>query len=596
MPLQDANKPSRRQILAAERKKHGAYDPVRLAKVLPPKRSFQRQSQRAPRAAFRPRLWKRDDYPAEGSDATPDSSINTATPASSGLSTLPTSTDKDSARSDTLPSSIPQINYGDAKPAPPVEPGAMHNDTQPSQPVDQKSAVNGTTASSGSDISVDAGGIHHTGHKIELAAGIVIMAVVVAMVGYFFKRYRHGLSLRFCGKESILKKRKKSQRLGSIDGLGTVWTDGHKHVEPCDDKTGSSDYLVSQVSSSRAGPFDRAISTMLSPASRTHTEPSPTGSAFQGVTLDAIKTSSYLGVPTPPKAALSHQRSLDSIAEVQEPPSRASSHFPTKRDSAYFDTTPKRLTWTDRQHRPMTSPGETGRSFGSTTPSSTAYFSTPESKLSKKSSPVRPQSAKSGGDIEMTRQGSKLVIRNRPSTATLRRPLSSAGSSFRSALRKTRGVDGEEEDGAICIETDGIVESPRDGVYDLSIPSVNVDGSQLRSHFSSGSSVVPQNRLSYATTASPAGSFSFEIKDAVRLRAPATLDAPAGGDGGETEAGRVGKGKGVGIGAGVSTESFVRDLDWDLGDCTLSSDSRWTSSTKTPQQQRQSDKTTNKGQ
>ncbi|CBQ71931.1 conserved hypothetical protein [Sporisorium reilianum SRZ2] len=595
MPLQDADKPSRRHILAADRKKHGAYDPVRLAKLLPPHSRLQRQSRRAPQPAFQSRLWKRDDV-TSSTNADAASQTDNTPGTATGLSALPVSTDKDSERSDAMPpSSLAQINYGDAKPAAPADAGAMHNDTLPSAPVDATADLTAAAASSGSGVSANAAGDHATNRTIGLAVGIVVMVVLVGVLCYVFKRYRHDLGLRLCGKAAMLKERKKSQRLGSMDGLRTISSDGHKHAVPCEDKTGSSDHLVTQVSPGRAGPFDRAISTMLAPAARAPANAKAKDS-FQGVSLDAIRTGSYLSVPMPPKVALSHQRSLDSIAEVQEPPSGVSSQFPTsKRDSlaTNVDATPKRLTWTDRQLRPMTSPGETGRSFGSSTPSSSA-FGTPYSKLSgKKASPVRPQSAKGCADIEMTRQGSKLVIRNRPSTGTLRRPLSSAGSSFRSALRKTRGaVDDDDEDGAICIETDGIVEStspthsPREGVYDVSIPCVNVDASRVRSRFSTSSSVLPaqQNRSSYATftTASPAGSFSFEIKDAVRLGAPVPVEAG--------EAGKRDR-----MGAGVSEESFVRDLDWDLRDCTLTSDSQWTPSARVAKQQRLDEKKASQG-
>ncbi|TKY87115.1 hypothetical protein EX895_003792 [Sporisorium graminicola] len=586
MPLQEADKLSYRQILAADRRKYGAYDPCRIAKLLPPREKLQEPSGRAPQVAFRPSLWKRDDSTLDDSSRAIPYRPNT---------TLPANAKPDSDHSDTVASSIPQINYGDANPNEPAssaEPSALYNDTQRSSGL-----------ATGSNVGLQDGGGDPMSSTVGMAAGIVATVVLLGVLSYLFKRYRHALSLRFCGKSSLLKMRKKSQRLASIDGLRTVSTDGHKHVEASQDKTGSSDYLVSEASPSRAGPFDRAISTMLSATSRSDVEPKVQNSGFHSVSLEAIRTSSYLSVPFPPKAVLSHQRSLDSIAEVQEPPSGASSYFgPTtsQRDSLamHADTTPpKRLTWTDRQQqpqtqpRPKTSPGETVRSFSSSTASSTECFGTPDSKLRQKSSPARPQSAKSGGggNIEMTRQGSKLVIRHRPSTGTLRRPLSSAGSSIRSALRKTRAVQGEEDDGAICIETDGIVEStlpvnsPREGTYDLSVPSLHVDDSQLRSHFSSASSGMPQNRLSYAMTASPAGSFSFEIKDAVRLRAPATLVASQGdGETGSKKASREG--------GGASEESFVRDMDWDLRDCTLTSDSQWA------EQQRLGEKDTVKGQ
>ncbi len=62
----------------------------------------------------------------------------------------------------------------------------------------------------------------------------------------------------------------------------------------------------------------------------------------------------------------------------------------------------------------------------------------------------------------MTRQGSTLVIRDKPSSGCIRRPLSSAGSGFRSALRKTRGLGEEDDASAICVETDDIVDHGHD--------------------------------------------------------------------------------------------------------------------------------------
>ena len=94
---------------------------------------------------------------------------------------------------------------------------------------------------------------------------------------------------------------------------------------------------------------------MLTAPSHAHASGKHKGS----LTLDAINTTSsgdggYLSVPAPAaqvgaggSVSLTHQRSLDSIAEVQEPSSGVSSHFP-KRDSvvSYLDSaTPKRLTW-----------------------------------------------------------------------------------------------------------------------------------------------------------------------------------------------------------------------------------------------------------
>lgn len=270
-----------------------------------------------------------------------------------------------------------------------------------------------------------------------------------------------------------------------------------------------------------------------------------------------------------PKAALVHQRSLDSIAEVQEPPaSGAASEFDqakSKRDTVYSvqqhqeASLLEKHSWTDRAvqlHRPMTSPGRTS-TFGSTLSGSL------ESRGSGcKLSPARPQSSKLG-EIEMTMQGSKLLIRDKPCTATLRRPLSSAGSSFRSALRKTRGYS--DDGGAICIETDDIIGRETE--------ETTGGDRELRSHFSC-STLHTQGRTSCITAAStsPSGSFSFEIKDAVRRCPPITL-VPTNGPG-EVKATEEEVGGEENCTA-TSEGSFVRDLDWDLHDCTLTNEPDW---------------------
>lgn len=688
MSLQDASKPSRKQILAEERKKHGAYDPARLAKLLPPYQRLTKRRTGSGRFSGNGRLHlkayrilsKRDGSSGHASSVPSDAGA--PLPPAPDHSGVDTSTPPPDDQQDPVPTGIPQINYGSAAPAPvPAPPlvadaGTTHDDTSsaPSREqsytltsADTSSGSNGTPATHATDES-------HLNHRmIGMICGLVTMLAVLFALGYFFKRYRQKLTAHYCAKESPKRrKRKKSQRLGSIDGLRSVTIDqslgkgglaGGGGLAACEDKTGSSDYLVTQVKPGKAGPFDRAISTMF-PNETLGERKTPTGGSFPKGPFDKAisnmfssatarggggghmratketerQQANYLSVALP-TIGLRQQRSLDSIAEVQEPPSVTSTQFPLpnlKRNSATQlskgDATPKRLTWSDRQpSRPMTSPGRTS-AFGSGSPSST-LAATPDSKSSKKVSPARPQSAK-GGDIEMTRQGSKLVIRDRPSTATLRRPLSSAGNSFRSALRKTRGgggvgggVGGEDpEEGAICIETDDIISRPSDkdhhdlvqvdappritirdsvlstatsattatpatlpmgkradheGVFELATPPVGRGRTELRSHFSSSTLRTLAARESYATTISPSGSFSFEIKDAVRQIAP--LGLRAGENSSNANSSSSGGNRCLSVQdeahAGdsrrtdLSVGSFVTELDWDLRDCTLTNDS-----------------------
>lgn len=587
MPLQDANKPSRKQILAAEREAHGAYDPDRLANLLPrilriEKPSSKHASQNyAFRFTSRSHLRRRDNV-LTGRENVRDGEANAASTATTsetrvnGMPLAPTWADSGSPRSppsptddDPVPATVPQINYGDARPSrqPPSSPldATMPNDTSTMQP---NRTLTAADTSSGSNGESTEDGVSHSTTGL-LAGGMVAAVLFLVALGIWISWYRHR------SDRSAWKKRTKSHRLGSIDGLRGVSTDAQSATtaETLENKAGSSDFLVKHsVPPGKAGPFDRAVANILSHTSRAQSQPLRVDSIPGG---GDSSTASYLDVPG---ASLSHSRSLDSIEEVAEPATGVSSHFDmAKRDSAlsFVEMTPLRTTWTDRLHRPTTSPGDSTRAFGSS-PTSVS-FSTPDSRLNKKSSPRRPQSAKNGGEIEMTRQGSNLVIRQRPSTGTLRRPLSSAGSSFRSALRKTRG--GEEDDGAICIETDGIVDrdDANKGLYELTIAN-SVHNTKLGSHFSSSTLQTAQMRTSYATMAdSPSGSFSFEIKDAVRLGAPLTLEPrPTGPCSADPKAAvRVAEVKEERQPPATmsSKDTFVNDLDWNLQDCCWTTDS-----------------------
>ncbi|GAC96249.1 hypothetical protein PHSY_003829 [Pseudozyma hubeiensis SY62] len=573
MPLQDASKPSRKAILAAERKAHGAYDPVRLSKLLPPRLKLEKQPSRRLKliSSFTDyaHLLKREDTqpgaatdPMGGSDSTtaaPSDSQTNATPlppAPANSGAVPASPPPP-PEEDPAPVAVAQTDNGDvhsdlsglvAADTP------MRNDTSPSQNYTLTSAD--TSSGSSSDQSDD--GLSQSTIGL-VAGGLVTLVLFVIALGVWFRCYR----FRRGGK--AWRKRSRSHRLGSMDGLRNVSTDGkgRQKGEGEEDKTGSSDFLVSHlVAPGTAGPFDRAVANMVSNRERQ--------SSLSIADVDrGIKTvPSFLELPLS-GPGLAHQRSLDSIAEVAEPPSSVCANFnAAKRDSSlsFLDTTPQKVSWSDRLTRPTTSPGETARPFG-TSPAST-LSSTPSSKKG------RPQSARSGGEIEMTRRGSQLVIRPKSSASTLRRPLSSAGGGLRGAWRRTREGD------AICIDTDGIGDqSENDGVYELSSPKLNTSESRpLRSHFSSSSSILqaPRDRAScgtITTNLSPAGSFSFEIRDAIPLSAPLMLEGslPAASPAAE------GQGEASGIPPQSdkidSTESFVRDMDWDLRDGYFTDDS-----------------------
>lgn len=556
MPLQDAAKPSRKQILAEERKKHGAYDPVRLAKLLPPKLTMQKRSTKVGRGIF--------DHGQAASLMKRDTALSTDTLDPS----LSSASDTDIV--DTPPAgSIPVINYGhdgSDQSAAPADNAKTQNDTSPSL-VGSTTGASPASSMTSAPAAAPPGNHHMSRRMIGLITGLVVLAVILVSLACFFRRYRQRLTSSFKSPRSPkVRKWKKSQRLNSIDGLKNMSSDDRQPVTN-ESKTSSSDVLVTQVTPSKTpGPFDKAVINLFSPPPHAQD-----------------RTSGYLTV-TPPKAGLVHQRSLDSIAEAPEPISGASTGFVlpnVKRDTTLHlsPTSPssKRLTWGER---PMTSPGKIG-GFGL---SGVNPFEDSGMKARvPKMSPGRPQSAK-GGDIEMTKQGSKLVIRNRPSTATLRRPLSSAGSSFRSALRKTKGMSGEgweADKDAICVETDDIVSrhgedilygqskeagSPKvsEGTYELSVPG---PGRELTSQFSASTIRTP-HRTSYAPTISPSGSFSFEIKDAVRQGAPVALATTASALSilGECRSAEK-KGR---MSAMLSTDSFVRDLDWDVRDCSFS--------------------------
>ncbi|KAJ9478214.1 hypothetical protein PHBOTO_001777 [Pseudozyma hubeiensis] len=569
MPLQDANKPSRKAILAAERKAHGAYDPVRLSKLMPPRHGLERRSSErfkqlsASRFSPRAHLLKRDDAqpgvatdPTGNSDSTaaaPSDSQTNATPlppAPANSGAVPASPPPPPPEEDPAPAAVPQINNGDAHSDPPgLAPSdpTMHSDTLPNQNYTLTSA----DTSSGSNSNESDDGLSQSTIGL-VAGGLVTLVLFVIALGVWFRCYR------FRGGGKGWRKRSRSHRLGSMEGLRNVSTDGKgsKKGEADEDKTGSSDFLVSHlVAPGTAGPFDRAVANMVSNSNRQHSM------ANSGVDRRIKAVPSFLELPLS-GPGLTHQRSLDSIAEVVEPPSSVCANFQAaKRDSSlsFLDTTPQNVSWSNRLNRPTTSPGETARPFG-TSPAST-LSTTPSSKRS------RPQSARSGGEIEMTRRGSQLVIRPKSSASTLRRPLSSAGSGLRGAWRRTREGD------AICIDTDGIGDrSEGEGVYELSPPEMDrSDARPLRSHFSSSSSTLEatHQRASCATITtnlSPAGSFSFEIKDAIRLSAPLMLGGslpPAS----PAEEGQVGASGAPRQSKGTdSTESFVRDLDWDLRD------------------------------
>lgn len=575
MPLQDAARQSWRQMLANDRQQHGAYDPVRLAKLLPPKLRLQKRSFRSSLTVQAHRtLAKRDG--GGGSDPPSNSGSSSAVlppaPANPGGPPPPSSPDD---QAETVPANIPQINYGSAAPnndVPTTNDTATHNDTAPAAPPssDQSYTLTPSDLSSGSDDDAAANDEDGSPHRmIGMVCGLVLMLLVLIVLGYLFKRYRQKLLARYRGRRSG-SAWKRSQRLGSIDLRSRS---GAQKVKR-EDKVGSSDFLVQSAVS--GGPFDRAISTMFTTPPQTKNG----GGRTKGTAKDERGTTDYLGVVVP-KGGLSPQRSLDSIAEVQEPPSVTSANFRLTDHRRSLlpreqlpSSTPKRPANVDR---PKTSPGRTSSILTASPSASTLLGSPPEGKPGKWS-PGRPQSAK-GGDIEMTRRGSTLVIRDRASIASLRRPLSSAGNPFKSALRKTRG----EDDGAICIETDDLISRagesdllhpPRspvtgkrekvegdDGVVELSTP---VKGG-LQSHFSSSTLCTP--RGSCATSVSPSGSFSFEIRDAVRRCAPVTLSenvdrpkltARTGGTAEKEKRSTV-----------LSVESFVKDLDWNVSDCSL---------------------------
>ncbi|KAF6767130.1 hypothetical protein PSEUBRA_002770 [Kalmanozyma brasiliensis GHG001] len=464
----------------------------------------------APASHRRLLFWKRYDEdpssPANAADPPPRSFNLPPAPAVSGAvpSLPPTSADDDDSAT-SVPSSVPQINYGDATPAPapsPSDTGPTHNDTASTQP--SYRGLNQTDRSAGSGAASDFDGSDTTHSTAGVIAGVVVSAVVLLALACLVQRYRRGFS-SFFWRGSRLKGQRKRQRLGSSDKEPAnsisspeqkPFGDGFPYVSPS--RAGASPMLSHQVD---------------------ETTPSSEESSGQAA------TNSLLSVPHVPQ--LSHQPSLDSIAEVREPASGTSSHFrlsQPKRDSL---TTPKRLTWGGRPHHP---------SRTSLTSCPSAWSSPDSHKITSKLSPTRPSSA----GIEMTRQGSQLVIRPKASS-----------SSLRLSARKPR-------DDTICIETDGIVEMQ-----------------ELRSKFSHSS--LKTQRESNVTAVSPAGSFSFEIRDAIRLGAPLTL-------GGTILARANGEKLHEAKEADSSTQTrvaddeptFVRDLDWDVSECSFADRPNWT--------------------
>ncbi|SNX83162.1 uncharacterized protein MEPE_01868 [Melanopsichium pennsylvanicum] len=622
MPLLDASRPSRRQALAWQRKRHGAYDPFRLPNSL--QRRYKSQLQRRssgpnwPYSMFELQahrsLFRRDATSGDATDQ-PGGDMSISDPPSPAMG--------EDDLDPTIPSSLAPINYGNSKPesstsAPAtagVEDSVTRDDTastvtsasSPSDPAGQDET------SSGSNLSKSV--THPTRKVIILISGVVILLIVFLALGCFYKRYRRKLTpySSSTDSDSPKKNRRKFKGLGSIDSLRSMVAGGKSQRGPAlgevrSDKLGSQEHLVAQDVNTgcKAGPFDKALQSMLlSPKTdRNQSTVGPGGE--QQRKSDCSKV-------TIPKQGLTLQRSLESIAEAPEPSSGTSSTFALqtgKRDSAIkSESTPeKRQTWADHR-RPKTSPGRTSTLSTLSASPTTTLFNSPELP-NRRSSLARPQSAK-GMDIEMTKQGNKLVIRGRPSTGTLLRPLSSAGSGIRDALRRGRGSN-HDGDVSICVDMEDNIDHEGDNVHrsnltsaisgimtpahdargdkaevgggvlelTLASPRIPQGGRGLQSHFSTSTLRTQTERNSYATGAStsPNGSFSFEIKDAVIRGAPLTLKSPppSSENVNQSSAQEV-KDEKISDEKKSSTatyiESFVKDLDWDLRDSSLSIDS-----------------------
>ncbi|SPC66982.1 uncharacterized protein UHOD_02552 [Ustilago sp. UG-2017b] len=596
MPIQDASKPSRRQILAEQRRKYGAYEEVRLAKLPPPKLRLQKRSIKhdTTSKSFLRSLVKRDDASGDSVAPNPDgrpAPLPAAPPTSGAIPAhdhsvaLPPAPDTSGAISAAPPANPlqPDTSQPDAPAA--ASDRTTNNDTSPASPPPSLPVVPFAPASNRSTDQRN-----HISHRtVATIAAVTVFFVVFVGSLWFFKRYRQKLSVH-CRKESPKKRRQRSrsQRLGSCDGLRHFANRKEENMGGGVRGESKEVLLMHPSSNCNSGPFDRAMENMLPfNQDRKHEavrEEGSRGKKVLGVResegpydravsnlfnpsqpktqLPQADAAHYLSV-TIPTRALHHQRSLDSIAEVQEPPSTVSTQF---RNSIVRvpDEMGHLVDSTPPPPRPRTSPSTSRNSILSTV--------SPESTRSSKTAPKRPATARER-DIEMTRSGTHLLIRDRASTGTLRRPLSSAGNSFRSALRKTRNSDG-----GICIETEGISDNHKrvswatpegeKGVFELAVPP---RVRELRYHFSSSTlrTDADAQRESCVSEVSPSGSYSFEIREGVRKGAPVALSrGPSRLEIVQREEGEKKE----------SVDGFVADLDWDLNDYTASVGEVWSTS------------------
>ncbi|ETS62931.1 hypothetical protein PaG_02700 [Moesziomyces aphidis] len=626
MPLQDANRAGYRRMLAEQRRQRGAYDPARLAQISSRHAARRTRLGRAGRSSSKPaggmRMIKRDDTALAEQDvlnavidaAKPSEDVELppapAVPGAAPDPILPSAPDHSGAESDpNLPpapdhsGAPPPVNslpsapaHTGAKVATPPHPSTapVGQGSTPSLPPPANVSFNGTTpvdaqASSGAgpaDPSAGGDRSHHT--MVAVVSSVIVIATVLVGVMWLLRRYRRRRTSETEEKNSC-QLTSKSQRLHSLDGRpdAHAYASAVKTPVPYAAHTDSNETLVNITPPSAALTYEKPMSHAIAPGSN-------------GVASAAGQRgleSGRVAMPT-----IVAPRPLDSIAEVHEIHTGTSTHFEMctrGRDGLLSPDTPRRQlsptrSCADDKTRPLTAPSTTGFGKPAISGSSSLDHDAQGARnttagggllaLSRPhSSKGRPTSSK-GREIEMTRKGSQLVIRDRPSTATLR-PMSKAGTTFRSALRRNAADD--DADGAIYIETDGIVgPTSRDSVYleapaarrgELSVPVSAVSRREggLPSRFSN-STMHTARRTSCATTVSPTGSFSFEIKDAVRQSAPLTIQPGAPPSPTDTVRGaaahrQANEDQGPETGGSLG-EGFVQELDWNVHSASLAVD------------------------
>ncbi len=624
MPLQDANRPSYREVLAEQRKQHGAYDPSRLFQTLPRHAARRSHVGRAISSSSKHaggmRLVKREDTSLVEQDvlnavvdaARPSEDVELppapVVPGAAPDPVLPSARDHSGAESD--PSLLPAPDHSGAPPPvnslppPPAHSranvaAAPHPSTvpvgqgsKPALPPPANVSSNGTTpvdaqSSSGAgtaDPSAGGDRSHHT--MVAVVSSVVVIASALVGVLWMLRRYRRRRTSE-TEKKNSCQLTSNSQRLHSLDGRpnSPAYSPAVQKPVPYAALADSNETLVNITPPAAALTYEKPMSHAIAPASNRGVP----AAGQRGV------ESGRVAMPT-----IVAPRPLDSIAEVHEIHTGTSTHFEmcTRGGDGLLSpgTRGRQLSPTrsrDDTVRPLTAPSTTGFGKFATTGSSSLDRDTYRSRstagggllaLSRPhSSKGRPTSSK-GREIEMTRKGSQLVIRDRPSTATLR-PMSKAGTTFRTALRRNAAED--DADGAIYIETDGIVgPTSRDSVYleapparrgELSVPVSAVSGreGELRSRFSN-STMHTARRTSCATTVSPTGSFSFEIKDAVRQSVPLTIQpgaqpSPTATVRGAEAHDHADEDRGPETGGSLG-EDFVQELDWNVHSASLAVD------------------------